>query len=276
VALQEPVLDLVIGVAQMMVVGELTQRDCLGITGTGCIERVDRQAAGLFSVCRKLGAVAAGADKLDGKKLGDFAWNVAMAFQLIDDVMEFVSRDFKPGKQVCGKLKDGKVTLAFVYALEQASVSERNMVAGVLRDRSHDAVPYVLALVDRYGGTPRTHARALQFTDRARQILAAFPRQPRARRFVSRWLTWSGKAAAIRWISRNWKCWKVYSPNPFRICPRMTRILRASARKPCQHPARHHRTQAVSCGAFGLLGNTLDGWDRTNRLRLTRCLLAFE
>jgi len=50
-------------------------------------------------------------------------------------------------------------------------------VAGILRDRNYDAVPFanVLVLVDHYGGTQRTRARARQFTDRARQIVAEFP-----------------------------------------------------------------------------------------------------
>jgi octaprenyl-diphosphate synthase len=181
VALQERVLDMVVGVAQMMVVGELIQRDCIGITEAGCIELVDRQTACLFSVCGKLGAVSAGAGKLDGEKLGEFAWNVGMAFGLIDDMLDFVSRDSSPGNQACANLKDGKITLPLVYALEQASASERNLVAGVLRDRGSDAIPCVLDLIDRYGGIQRTHARALQFTDRARQILAEFPDSLRRR-----------------------------------------------------------------------------------------------
>jgi len=169
-ALQESVFDLVIGVAQMMVVGELTQLDRIGrigITEADCMELVDRKTACLFSVCGKLGAVAAGVDTRDREKLGEFAWNVGMALQLTDDMADFVSCD----------LKEGRVTLPLVYALEQASVAERNLVAGVLRDRSYDAVPFanVLALVDRYGGMQRTRARARQFTDRARQILAGFP-----------------------------------------------------------------------------------------------------
>jgi octaprenyl-diphosphate synthase len=100
-----------------------------------------------------------------------------MAFQLIDDTLDFVARESIPGKPAGGALREGKVTLPLVYALEQASVSERNLVAGVLRDRSHDAVSFanVRALVDRYGGIQRTRARARQFTDRARQTLAEFP-----------------------------------------------------------------------------------------------------
>jgi len=180
VALRERVLDLVIGVAQTMVVGELIQLDRLGqigITEADCMELADRKTACLFSACGKLGAVAAGVDPRDGEKLGEFAWNLGMAFQLIDDMLDFVLRDSTPGKPAGGDLKEGKVTLPLVYALEQASAYERNLVAGVLRDRSYDAVPFanVLALVGRCGGIQRTRARARQFADRARQILAAFP-----------------------------------------------------------------------------------------------------
>jgi octaprenyl-diphosphate synthase len=180
VALQERVLDLVLGAAQMMVMGELIQLDRIGRIGINeadCMELVDRKTACLFSVCGKLGAVAAGADTRDGERLGEFAWNLGMAFQLIDDMLDFVSRESTAGQPAGGDLKEGKVTLPLVYTLEQASVSERNLVAGVLRDRSYDAVPFgsVRTLVDRYGGIQRTRARARQFTDRARQIVAEFP-----------------------------------------------------------------------------------------------------
>lgn len=180
VALQERVLDLAIGAAQMMVMGKLVQLNrigFIGITEADCMEAANRKTACLFSVCGKLGAVAAGVDTRDGEKLGEFAWNLGMAFQLIDDMLDFVSGESTPGKPVGGDLEDGNVTLPLVYALEQASVSERDLVAGVLRDRSYDVVPFanVLALVDRYGGIQRTHARARQFTDRARQIMAEFP-----------------------------------------------------------------------------------------------------
>jgi octaprenyl-diphosphate synthase len=180
VALEERVLDVAIGAAQMMVMGELIQINrtgCIGITEAECVELADHKTACLFSICGKLGAVAAGADTQDAKKLGEFAWNLGIAFQLIDDTLDFVSSESTPYRPAGGDLKDGKVTLPLVYALEHASVSERDLVAQVLGDRSYDAVPFakVLALVDRYRGIERTRARAQQFTDRARQIVAEFP-----------------------------------------------------------------------------------------------------
>ena len=181
VALQERVLDLAIDAAQMTVMGELIQ-----INRTGCIspvteadymELVDCKTARLFSLCGKLGAVAAGADTRDGEKLAEFAWNLGMAFQLTEDMLDFVSSESEHGEPAGRDLKDGKVTLPLVYALEQASMSERDLVAGVLRERNYDAVPFtsLLELVDRYNGIQRARARARQFTDRARQIVAEFP-----------------------------------------------------------------------------------------------------
>jgi octaprenyl-diphosphate synthase len=180
VALQERVLDLAIDAAQRMAMGELIQINRIGsivVSEADYMELVDCKMARLFSLCGKLGAVAAGADTRDGEKLAEFAWNLGMAFQLTDDMLDFVSSESEPGRPTGGELKDGKVTLPLVYALEQASIYDRNLVAGVLRDRNYDTIPIanVLALVNHYGGTQRTRARARQFSDRAKQILAEFP-----------------------------------------------------------------------------------------------------
>jgi octaprenyl-diphosphate synthase len=180
VALQERALDLAIDAAQMMVTGELTQISrigCVAVTEADYMELVYCKTASLFSLCGKLGAMAAGANTRVGEKLAEFAWNLGMAFQLIDDLLDFMPGDSEHGKPTGGDLRDGIVTLPLVYALEQASASERNLVAAILRDRNYDDVSFanVQALVDRYGGTQRTRARARQFTDRARQIVAEFP-----------------------------------------------------------------------------------------------------
>src|ERR1700733_9349869 len=73
------VLDLLIGLTQLMVEGELIQLERIGkigITEADCMELVDRKTAGLFSVCAKLGAIVANADTATEERLGDFAWNL--------------------------------------------------------------------------------------------------------------------------------------------------------------------------------------------------------
>ena len=104
------VLDLLIGLTQLMVEGELIQLDRIGridITEADCMELVDRKTACLFSACAKLGAVSGGADTQFEEKLGDFAWNLGMAFQLIDDMLDFAFARADPG-QAGGRGSPGK------------------------------------------------------------------------------------------------------------------------------------------------------------------------
>jgi len=177
------ILDLLISLTQMMVEGELIQLDRIGrigVTEADCMELVDRKTACLFSACARLGAVSAGATTAAEDKLGEFAWNLGMAFQLIDDMLDFTSVEATLGKPVGGDLKEGKVTLPLVYALEKASAPERQMVERVLQDRTYDSVSFgeIFAMVQRHSGIQRTRERAQQFTDRARQLVAEFPESP--------------------------------------------------------------------------------------------------
>src|SRR5579863_7469576 len=121
-------LDLLIALTQMMVEGELLQLDRLhrmDITEADYMELVDRKTASLFSACASLGAVAASADESAESKLGEFAWNLGMAFQLVDDILDFTSTEKILGKPAGNDLREGKVTLPMIYALENASNDDR-------------------------------------------------------------------------------------------------------------------------------------------------------
>ena len=184
------VLELLIGLTQMMVEGELLQLERIGrikVTEADCMELVDRKTACLFSVCAKLGALVSGADSQTEERLGDYAWNLGMAFQLVDDLLDFTSRETVLGKPVGNDLREGKVTLPLVYALEQASGEERRRVETILRDRNYDRVPFpqILAMVERYQGIARVKERAQAFTEKARGIIGEFPDSPYQRALYS-------------------------------------------------------------------------------------------
>src|SRR5438045_6895421 len=144
----------------MMVEGELLQLERIGrinVTEADCMELVDRKTACLFSVCARLGGLSGHADQQTLEKLGEYAWNLGMAFQLVDDMLDFTAREKTLGKPVGGDLREGKVTLPLVYALEHATAGERDLVATILRDRNYDHVPFerILVLLERYGGIVR-------------------------------------------------------------------------------------------------------------------------
>jgi octaprenyl-diphosphate synthase len=184
------VLDLLIGLTQMMVEGELLQLDRIGridVTEADCMELVDRKTACLFSVCARLGALTGGADTQTQERLGDFAWNLGMAFQLVDDVLDFTAREKILGKPVGGDLREGKITLPLVYALESATPAERRQVEIILEQRSYQQVPFaqILTLLERYSAIERAKDRAQTFTDKARQVMGEFPDSPYQRALMA-------------------------------------------------------------------------------------------
>jgi octaprenyl-diphosphate synthase len=183
-------LDLLIAVTQTMVEGELLQLESIGridITEADCMELVDRKTARLFSVCAQLGALAGRGDAAAQEKLGEYAWNLGMAFQLVDDVLDFTAREKTLGKPVGGDLREGKITLPLVYALASASADERKLIGTVLRQRSYDTVPFtgILALLEKYRGIQRARERAQAFAERSRQIVAEFPESPYQRALLA-------------------------------------------------------------------------------------------
>jgi octaprenyl-diphosphate synthase len=183
VALRErnfPVLDLLIELTQRMVEGELLQLERIGkigVTEADYMELIDRKTASLFSACARLGAIANGAGDAAESKLGEYAWNLGIAFQLIDDVLDFTSREKILGKPVGNDLREGKVTLPLIYALESAEPEERRLIETVLADGNYDQVPFgkILHILHRYRGVERAQERALAFTEKARAIIGEFP-----------------------------------------------------------------------------------------------------
>ena len=174
------ILDLLISLTQTMVDGELLQLDRIGKIGVSeadCMELVDRKTACLFSVCARLGALASHSDAQTQERLGEYAWDLGMAFQLVDDVLDFTAREKTLGKPVGGDLREGKVTLPLVYALERATAAERRLVETILRQRNYEEVPFsqILSLLEKYRGIERVKERAQAFTDKARRIINEFP-----------------------------------------------------------------------------------------------------
>lgn len=178
-----PVLDLLINLTQMMVEGELLQLERIGkiaVTEADYMELIDRKTASLFAACARLGAISAGAGEAVEMQLGDYAWNLGIAFQLVDDILDFTSREKILGKPVGNDLREGKVTLPLIYALETADPEERKLVETVLTDGNYDQVPFskIVHILNRHNGIERAQERAQAFTEKARAIIAGFPASP--------------------------------------------------------------------------------------------------
>ena len=174
------VLDVLISLTQMMVEGELIQLERIGkldVSEADYMELIDRKTASLFSACARLGSVMGGADENVEAKLGEFAWNLGIAFQLVDDVLDFTAREHVLGKPTGSDLREGKVTLPLIYALNDGTPEERAMIATVMRDGKYEDVSFskILGFIEKHNGFERARERAQAFTDKARAIISTFP-----------------------------------------------------------------------------------------------------
>ncbi len=184
------ILDVLIGLTQAMVEGELLQLDRIGkieISEADYMELVDRKTASLFSACARLGSLVGGADDATENRMAEFGWNLGIAFQLVDDVLDFTSREKILGKPVGNDLREGKVTLPVIYALLTASATDRSLIEGVLADSNYEQTPFlsVLQFLHKHKAIDRAMERAQSFTDKARAILTSFPDSPYQRALLA-------------------------------------------------------------------------------------------
>jgi octaprenyl-diphosphate synthase len=173
------ILEILTEVTQKMVEGELIQLHWQGrsdIDEPSYLDIATRKTAVLFSACGRLGAVLGKRTAEEESRIGEYGQNLGMAFQLIDDLLDFTSDEKTLGKPVLSDLKEGKVTLPLIYALQRCSSKEAAKVRQVLQDSGFRKVKpkEILDLVEKYRVLPDTRTRAKEYADRARKQLAGF------------------------------------------------------------------------------------------------------
>jgi octaprenyl-diphosphate synthase len=144
------------------------------------MELIDRKTASLFSACARLGAIAGGAAESAQERLGEFAWNLGIAFQLIDDVLDFTSREKILGKPVGNDLREHKMTIPVILALENGGSSLREALARFYEGApgGNEPVAALIAAVGEAGGFSRTRESIMSYVERAKASLAPLGTAP--------------------------------------------------------------------------------------------------
>src|SRR5215470_14376698 len=182
IALQERnfrILDTLIELTQQMVEGELLQIEKLGklITLDEHFDLIYRKTACLFSVCMRLGAILGGATAEEEESLAKYGHDLGMAFQIVDDVLDLTASEEVLGKPVASDLREGKVTMAVIHALERCTDSERAKIEKILEDRAFNGVTHgdILAILQRYESLDAATCRAAQHAESACKSICFFP-----------------------------------------------------------------------------------------------------
>ncbi len=174
------ILDSLTRMTRLMVEGEIIQLSLIGdshITEDQHLDIVRRKTAYMFSSCAEVGGLISKADGEACAALARYGLSVGIAFQLIDDVLDFTSTEEKLGKPVLSDLREGKLTLPLIYLLEAGVPAHREMVESVMRERGFDTFSrdQVLGAINEHKTIERAVQEARRYADEAIESLALFP-----------------------------------------------------------------------------------------------------
>jgi octaprenyl-diphosphate synthase len=175
------VVRLLCDVTLRMIEGELYQLTKTGdatITEDEHLEIIRRKTAFLFSGCAEIGGLLGACSSEQRIALREYGFNLGIAFQIVDDVLDYTSDESALGKPVGGDLREGKVTLPIILLIGQASGDALQLVQRIITDRQIDPEDWqtLTGLLARHGAIDAAFDRAVTYADRAKQQLAAaFP-----------------------------------------------------------------------------------------------------
>jgi len=172
------VLKIVSGAIKMMSEGELLQIEKarrMDIQESIYYEVIRGKTASLLASCCAIGASTGGANEEEIEKLRLFGEYVGMAFQIKDDLFDF--GEDKIGKPKGLDIKEKKITLPLIYALQDSSPKEKRNIINLIRNHMEDnkKVREVIDFVKEKGGIQKSYFKMHEFQDKAYAILNEFP-----------------------------------------------------------------------------------------------------
>lgn len=174
------ILELLTLLTSLMTEGEIMQNSLIGnsrVTKNEYLEIVRRKTAHMFSACTEIGGMVSKADPRQQRELARYGFSLGVAFQIIDDLLDFVSTEEKLGKPVGSDLCEGKVTLPLIYVMENGDGAPRRMVEKVIHEKCFRSVTFeeLMWLLRQHDALNRARAEAHRYAREAIEALAVFP-----------------------------------------------------------------------------------------------------
>lgn len=174
------VVRTIVDITEQMSQGEIDQLDKKGridLTEAEYLEIIHCKTAVLFQGACRVGGLIADAAISHVKALSDYGLNLGMAFQMTDDLLDYTGDVDNWGKGIGTDLKEGKLTLPVIKALERADGADKEKIAAMIGnfDVSKKAFVRIVALLQRLKGIEYTDRLAEQYIDLAKSALDLFP-----------------------------------------------------------------------------------------------------
>lgn len=139
------------------------------------LEVIARKTAILFSAATKLAAVIAGASAETEQGLALYGQHLGIAFQLIDDALDYKASIDELGKNLGDDLAEGKPTLPLIYAIQNSSETEAKIIIDAIKNGNRDAFNDVYAIVQSTKAIDYTEQRADEEAQKAISALSVLP-----------------------------------------------------------------------------------------------------
>jgi len=160
--------------------GEVLQLVTANDTATGesaYLDVIRAKTAQLFAAACRIGAVVADRPRVEAEALDAFGMNLGIAFQLVDDALDYSAKQAVLGKTVGDDFRDGKITLPTILAYRRGDEEERAFWRRTLEDQAQNPsdLDRAIAILDRHGAIADTVERARHYGAIARDALGIFP-----------------------------------------------------------------------------------------------------
>jgi octaprenyl-diphosphate synthase len=176
---QFKILDILIDVTRKMIEGELIQLSMNGnldVTEEQQLDITMRKTAYLFAACAEMGAILGSAGQEQQEALRQYGLNLGIAFQMVDDLLDFTSNESTLGKPVGIDMRGGNLTLPLIY-LMQSDENHRELVRQVLGANGPAAAQReaIMELLCKHCTLDRVRERSREFAARAKDLIQQFP-----------------------------------------------------------------------------------------------------
>ena len=173
-----PIMDLMASTTNKISEGEVlqlvNQRNPTA-TQADYMQVIRNKTAILFAAACKSAAILAGADAQVQENLHNFGLQVGLAFQLIDDVLDYTGSSATMGKNVGDDLAEGKPTLPLIHIMQHGTAADRELIATAITTGGLDQLENIITAVQASGALDYTRQKASESIDIALECLACLP-----------------------------------------------------------------------------------------------------
>lgn len=145
------------------------------------LEVIRKKTAQLFEAAAQTGAILAGAPPTQQDAARHFGYHLGMAFQLVDDVLDYSGQSNELGKNIGDDLAEGKPTLPLIHAMQQGTAEQTAMIRSAIEKGTLEQLEPISDAIHSTGALDYTLACAAQHTKQARAHLAHFTDSPERR-----------------------------------------------------------------------------------------------